>query len=114
MVHSEAFNGMKVTLCNERTEKVWVTVTAFINGGRLTVEGQDLGSAPSEWFGSDEYEYCYCFDRENTEKLLSAITENGGHPSCELQRRFSGMTGCCNLRAFCEKNAIKYSFNSFT
>ena len=55
MVHSEEYNGIEITLCEERTAKLWVTVTAYIKDGKLTIEGQDLGDAPMTFFGTDEY-----------------------------------------------------------
>ena len=41
---------------------------ARIKDGKLTVEGQDLGDVPLEWFGSDEHKYYYNFDWPNIEK----------------------------------------------
>ena len=113
MVHSEEYNGIEITLCEERTAKLWVTVTAYIKDGKLTIEGQDLGDAPMTFFGTDEYEYYYFFDKDNTEKLLTEISLNVNDPISELQQRFSGMTACRDLRAFCEKHGIKYCFDSY-
>lgn len=114
MVQAEAFNGMEITLCDEKTEALWVSVRAYIKDGKLTIEGQDLGEAPKEFFGSDEYEYYYFFDKDNTNKLFQELSETGNHPISEFQQRFSGLTACRDLREFCEKREIKYRFESWT
>lgn len=114
MAHSKAFNGREITLCDERTETVWVNVRAYVKDGRLTIEGQDLGKAPNDFFGSDEYEYYYFFDQDNTNKLFRELSVADCDPVSELQRRFFGLTACRDLRAFCEEKQIKYRFESWT
>ena len=114
MILAEAFNGTEITLCKERTEALWVTVRAYIKDGKLSIEGQDLGEAPKAFFGSDEYEYYYFFDQDNTNKLFQELSATGNHPVLEFQERFSGLTACRDLREFCEERGIKYRFDSWT
>ena len=113
MDHAKAFDGVNITLCKHRSERLWVNVWARIEEGKLTVEGQDLGAVPEEWFGTDEYEYFYNYDLANTEKLLQILSEGGKNPIVEMCLRFSGLKGCEKLRAFCENNGIDYTFYSW-
>lgn len=113
MTYSEALNGMNITLCDYKSERLWASVCARIENGMLRVEGQDLGDVPLEWFGSDEYEYFYDFDLSNTEKLLQTLAEGKKDPVEELRRRFSGMNGCNALTAFCEEHGIQYRRSSW-
>ena len=110
----EEYNGTRLTLCEERTKKVWITVRVQFEDEKLTVIGQDLGDAPREWFGSDEYEYFYFFDRDNTDKMLRTLADGQKDPMEELKHRFSGRSGCSNLRSFCEQHGIQYLFDSWT
>lgn len=110
----EGYNGTRLTLCEERTKKVWITVWVQFEDEKLTVIGQDLGDAPREWFGSDEYEYFYFFDQENTDKMLRMLADGQKDPMEELKHRFSGRSGCSNLRSFCEQHGIQYMFDSWT
>ena len=109
----EALTGREITLCEYRTEELWVTVWARLKNGELTVEGQDLGDAPKKWLVDDEYEYFYFFDRTNTDKLLKLLGQDQkDHLEC-IKRHFSGLTACRDLRSFCEKNGIEYRFDCY-
>lgn len=113
MMNPELYNGTELTLCDHRTERLWVSVRARIEEGKLTVEGQDLGDVPKEWFGSDEFEYFYNFDESSTEKLFQLLSGGQEDPVTELRRRFSGMDGCRNLSTFCKENGIRYQYFSW-
>lgn len=99
----------RLILCNEKTPRLNVFVTAEISEGCLKISGQDLGEAPKEVFGEDEHEYFYNFDRENTELLFALLAPGEKDIAKVLVREFSGMDGCRKLRAFCDENRIKYS-----
>ena len=101
-----------LVLCDYRTDRVEVHVQADYCNGKLTISGQDLGPSVEAFWGDSDYEYWYSFDKENTEKLLSAI--HGKHdPETALLREFSGEGGCRALRKICEKNGIRYRFDSW-
>ncbi|MBR0372920.1 MAG: hypothetical protein IJH91_00120 [Mogibacterium sp.] len=104
------FKGL--VLCEFRSERVDVHVWADLAGGALTVAGQDLGPQVETFWGDDDYEYWYSFDRENTARLLAAL---GGEddPAQAFLREFSGLDGCRALRNLCEKNGIRYKFFSY-
>lgn len=108
MKYAEAFDGRNITLCEYRGERLWVSVWARIEDGKLTVEGQDLGPVPEEWFGSSEYEYFCYFDEAGTEKLLSALAEGNKDPVREMESRFSGRSGFQELTDYCKENGIPY------
>jgi hypothetical protein len=99
----------ELVLCNEKTPNVQVYVTATLSEGCLKISGQDLGEAPRETFGENEYEYFYDFDLENTERLFALLTPEREDLAEVLVREFSGMDGCLKLREFCDVNRIKYS-----
>ena len=48
----EGYNGTRLTLCEERTKELWITVWVQFEEEKLTVIGQDLGEAPLK---------CACF-----------------------------------------------------
>jgi hypothetical protein len=106
--HTPAFD--RLVLCNEKTPRVDVFVSAEISEGCLKISGQDLGEAPKSTFGEDEHEYFYDFDRENTKRLFALLTPEREDPAEVLVREFSGMNGCLKLREFCDANRIKYRF----
>ena len=107
------YEGTNHCLCNERTEHLWVSVDARITDGKLTVSGQDLGEPCKRFWGSDEYEYWYIFDEENTEKLLFLLSKEGTDPVEQLQKHFNGMTACRSLRTFCEAEGIAFQFSNW-
>lgn len=80
---------------------------------RLYVSGQDLGEPCKRFWGSDEYEYWYTFDEENTEKLLFLLSKEGTDPVEQLQKRFNGTTACRSLRTFCEAGGIAFQFSNW-
>ena len=104
------FTGL--VLCNYRSERVDVHVTASVVGGKLTFSCQDLGPFVEETFGDSDYEYWYTFDQENTEKLFSVI-HGEENPEGALLRDFSGESGCRKMREVCEENGIEYGFYSY-
>jgi len=97
-----------ITLCEERKEHLWVTVSAVIENGCLKISGQDLGDAVADRFGDDEYEYGYNFDEKNTEALTELLTANGRSLKEALLEEFGGMEGCRRLCGFCGANKIEY------
>ncbi|NLW88782.1 MAG: hypothetical protein GXY43_03560 [Clostridiaceae bacterium] len=106
--HAQPFD--RLVLCDEKTPYVQVFVSAEMSEGCLKISGQDLGEAPRETFGEDEYEYFYDFDLENTERLFALLTPEKQSIAGVLVREFSGMDGCSKLREFCDENHIEYSF----
>ena len=110
---AKRYEGTEICLCKERTEQLWVTVYAEIKEGKMTVSGQDLGEPCERFWGSDEYEYWYSFDEENTEKILMRLSENDADPIEEFQKRFFGMTAYRKLRSFCETEGIVFRFNNW-
>lgn len=104
-----------IELCNYKSEKVDVYVSAYINDGELTLSGQDLGSSVNEFWGDIDYEYYYTLSVKNTEKIHESLKKDSGEEMelLELVKiYFSGVDGCKNFREYCEKNHIKYDFYS--
>lgn len=112
-MQTENQNEIMLELCAYKTEELCTFVRAHLKNGKLTIEGQDLGDRLIPWIGDDEYEYFYCFDKANTEKLLKLLTINGKDPLDELKQRFNGPSACRNLRDFCEINGIQFRFDCY-
>ncbi len=104
------FTGL--VLCDWRSERVEVHVTADLVDDMLMFSGQDLGDCVEEVWGDLDYEYWYSFDQENTNKLLSAV-HGEEDPQAAILMEFSGEAGCRKLRGVCEKNGIQYAFHSY-
>ena len=107
---AEMYDGVKICLCAERTERLWISVDAEIKDGRLTISGQDLGEPCEQFLGSDEYEYWYRFDEINTEKILAGLSKEGANPIEQIKRRFTGKSACRDLRSYCEEENILFDF----
>ena len=88
-------------LCDWHGEQVEVHVRADLKDGELTISGQDLGARVEEAWGDSDYEYCYCFNKKNTDRLFSSI-HGEDDPEATLLREFSGEGGCRALREVCE------------
>ena len=100
-------------LCEEANERVRAKVWCKIVGGCMSVEGQDLGLAPMDSFGADEYEYFYDWDEANTEKLISLLNEEGRSLADVLKEKYGGLDGCSKLRDTCKEHGIEYKFSSW-
>ena len=102
----------KIILCDEETPHVKVKVRARILEGCLSISGLDFGEVAEVFFGDDEYEYFYEFDKENTTRLFALLTPEDQNINEMLVRKFGGLDGCRFLREFCDENSIKYDFFS--
>ena len=111
---AEQYEGTKLCLCEERSDRLWVSVDAEFFDKKLTVLGQDLGEPCEQFWGSYEYEYWYCFDEEGTEALLESLAQNGKDPVEEFGNCFSGLNACRNLRNYCEKEKIPFEFSNWS
>ena len=100
-------------LCEEKTERIWVLVSAEIKGGCLTISGHDMGGPVEMRFVEDEHEYWYRFDEMNTEHLIELLARKEPDIKKALLDEFGGEEGCSNMRKFCKANGIKYKFDSW-
>jgi hypothetical protein len=57
---------------SEGTTSIYTTATIQENG-TLSIDGEDMGSAPSEIFGRSSYEYHLVIDAEHRDTLLLAL-----------------------------------------
>jgi hypothetical protein len=99
-------DNMHVVLCDEKTTRLWVNVSAKVSGDCLKISGQDLGKTVEDIIGEDEYEYFYDFDRENTERLFTLLGHEEQIANEVFIKKFSGIDGCKYLREFCDANDI--------
>ena len=104
----------EIVLCDENTDRLSVHVTASLNEAKLTVSGVDCGKAPEAFWGSDDYEYWYFFDEQNTASLFQMLGVHEGRRLNALKERFSGLDACRRLREFCDSAGIVYRFDSWT
>lgn len=103
----------EIVLCNEKSERLSVYVTASLNEAKLTVCGVDCGQFPETFWGCDDYEYWYTFDEENTALLFQIICPHDGNRLTALKERFNGRDACRRLREFCDSVGIIYRFDSW-
>ena len=103
-------DNMHIVLCDEKTPIIKIKVWAEVSDGCLRISGQDLGKFVEGFFGENEYEYFYDFDRENTERLFSLLTHEAPNVKNVFMQKFSGTDGCKSLREFCDVNGIAYKF----
>ncbi|GHT88984.1 hypothetical protein FACS1894137_17640 [Spirochaetia bacterium] len=101
------------TLCEYKSDQLWVNVWAKINNGCLVISGQDLGSETTKFWGRGEYEYWYLFDKTSTGRLMALLVGEDYDIKNLLYEHFSGLEGCKKLREFCDANGIKYKFDSW-
>ncbi len=101
-----------LVLCDDRNSNIEVHVWADLIDGKLTISGQELGNSVEEFWGDKDFEYWYSFTESETEKLISAL-HGENDPEAVLIKEFGGRNGCRNLREFCEKKGIEYSFFSY-
>jgi hypothetical protein len=100
-------------LCKYESDRLWVNVWAKIENGCLEISGQDLGDAPTEYFGMGEFEYWYKFDETNTERLITLLKKEDSDIKDLLYENFSGLEGCAKLKKFCSVNGIEYEYSSW-
>ena len=100
-------------LCEEKTERVWVIVRAEIIDDCLKISGHDLGDAPKEFLGGDEFEYWYNFDKINTKLFLELLPGEEHGIKKMLYENFNGLDGCKKLEKFCKTNNIEYKYMSW-
>ncbi|OQA14292.1 MAG: hypothetical protein BWY62_01081 [Firmicutes bacterium ADurb.Bin356] len=103
----------KFVLHSEETDRLRMTVWAEVSKGCLEITGQDFGAEPLEFWGKDEYEYFYTFNKQNTAKLAALLNATSDSFKDTLLERFSGIDGTMLLRRLCEANSIKYKFFSY-
>ncbi len=97
-------------LCQEKTDRVQISVWAEITDRCLKISGQDLGAAVVDHFGDDEYKYFYNFSEENTVLLISLLTDNLHDFKDIFIQRFNGTNGIRCLTEFCQANDIAFQF----
>lgn len=103
---------VNVTLCNEKTDRVNVYVSASILESSLIISGQDYGKAVTETWDVGTYKYYYSFDQDNFNLLKSLLVTDDIQLKDALQERFGGMDGCKKLREFCQANDIQFLFSN--
>lgn len=113
MVSPSPINSLaKFVLYEEQNNRLQMSVWVEINDGCLQISGQDLGVAPLEFWGEDEYEYFYSFSQENTARLVSLLGATSHDFKNVLFERFGSIDGLRALRDFCGSHAITYDFFS--
>lgn len=90
--------------------------------GHLVIAGQDIGRAPSEIFGRDDYEYRYVVEPEAERALRTNLLDDVGGALTddasteELLRmafRRKLLRTPTDLRPYLEDHGIPYSFSSY-
>lgn len=104
-------HGTSVTLEAERNDE-----------GHLVIAGQDIGGAPSEIFGRDDYEYRYTLDADAERELGIALRHDLGTRAdddmtaeqlLQLAFRRRVLPTATDLRPYLEDHSINFGFSSF-
>ncbi len=89
----------------------WFILRAYLQDGKLKLEGQDFTGLAENMFGSEEYECFYYFDLENTKKLAHLL--NTDELLKGLAVFFGGEMKDREFFAFCKENDVQFSFSSW-
>ena len=61
----------EVTLREDRTEKdISILVAKIADDGDLMLEGYDVGEAPKQFWGDDDYEYFRVIDKKHKDTII--------------------------------------------
>ncbi len=110
-LYNAVHHGTRITLTAERDE-----------GGRLVIAGQDIGAAPNEIFGRDDYEYRYTLEPQSESDLRSALADDLGttvsddmatEELLQLAFRRTVLATPTDLRPYLGAHSIDFSFSSF-
>lgn len=87
-----------------------------IQGGKLTLSGEEWGLGCESINGKDEYEHHVFLDEDNTKRLLVQLRMEYGTeiPRTEMiKEAFGTKKPSSKLMEYCKKRAVEYSFVSF-
>ena len=116
-----------ITLFDKEEDGTRRALDAYrLSDGRLCIQGQDLGKAPKEYWGSTEYEYFYDFDSSNETRLVEALAvalqaaglQATGDTFEDLETAFSNdvlrlsVLGVSYLQNFLDHFGVEYEFSS--
>ncbi len=108
---------LKIELYSHKTETLVEYVNAKIEDKCLTIEGHDMGASVEQFWGEDEYEYWYKFNKENTAKLRELLTKSTTTSDTDfleaLKKEFPGKTFCKDFSDYCLKNDVKYKLSNY-
>ncbi len=92
---------LKVSLYEHRGETSIFLEATTSSGGDFAMAGQDIGRAPQEVWGHDDYEYTVTVSAAEKDRLLLALVKKiyGGDPM-----------GTLHLMKLLEAEGIPYSF----
>lgn len=114
-----------ITLYDKEENGTRSSLDAYrLSDGRLCIQGQDLGKAPKEYWGSNEYEYFFAFDSSNETRLVEALAvalhaagmEATGDTFNDLKTAFShdvlrlSKLGVSYVEKFLDHFGIEYGF----
>ena len=71
----------RVTIYDERSDRGWFILDAYLRDGDLVLEGHDMGRTVEEFWGEDEYEYWYVVRSANVERVRTMLLDRTGRDS---------------------------------
>jgi hypothetical protein len=71
------------------------------DNGNLVIEGQDVGEAPTKWFGDDDYEFWVTVKAADKDRLILALIQN------QFGGRFSAVD---DFREFLREKGIPFGW----
>lgn len=100
---------MKITLYDNKTDKVHTTITAIFEYGKLYISGMDQYMPSSAVPEGSEYEYETYLDSQSTKELFELLGVNGTDQEKldRIQQLFGGERADIRFQAFCLTNQIE-------
>ncbi|MGQ4912723.1 MAG: hypothetical protein ACP6KW_11185 [Candidatus Thorarchaeota archaeon] len=97
-------SNLKIRLYEERgPTSIFIDIEVDADGN-LVMSGQDLGKAPSEYWGDSDYEYWIVVKKEQRDLLLLSL----------IQEMFGGSHDAFSrFREFLIERDIRYDFDSW-
>ena len=88
---------------------IWRHTTAGIHNGHFSLHAEDDGEEIRRLFGTEESEYAYSLNEEDTERFLQLIMKEGDTPETAIRRELSGEDCVVKFCDLCKQNGLNHS-----
>lgn len=100
---------MQITLYEQKTDKVQITILALLEFGKLSILGYDQYLPSSAVPEGSEYEYETYLDLQSTNELFELLNINGSDQEKleRIKQEFAGERADIRFQAFCLNHQIE-------
>ena len=105
----------RIVLFRHKTADISIYIDAYFDGGRLIIEGQDLGKTVEDWWGDSDYEYSLTIPADEADKLYPLLKVKQGDKEGLLNMiaaKYNTNSCYSDFKTFLKRNNIK--FEAFT